>query len=171
MLNYYKLKRFRVFLFLIFGIMNAMQKLSSDFLYNMVNINQIQIKSSNVLNDFEESMRHALELNHNFSNTTLYVPASSVEAYKQVVGQYFKEVLPLTETGINQPNFDGMTISANQGSIIISGLKDGTQVRFYAVDGKCIGESVAIQGRVSFYCQDPMVIAKMGNKTLKIAVK
>lgn len=100
-----------------------------------------------------------------------YVPASSVEAYKQAVGQYFKEILPLTETGVNLPNLDGMTISAKQGCIMISGLKDGTQVRLYAVDGKYIGESIATQGSASFYCQEPMVIAKVGNKTLKIAVK
>ena len=102
---------------------------------------------------------------------TLYVPASSVEAYKQAVGQYFKAILPLAETGINQPSLDGIAISASYGNIVISGLTDGTPVKLYAVDGKYIGESIAYQGSVSFNCSnEKMVIAKIGSKSMKIAV-
>lgn len=102
---------------------------------------------------------------------SLYVPSSSLEAYKQAVGQYFKAILPLAETSINQLGLADMTISTNHGYIIISGLKNGTQVKLYAVDGKYIGESTAIQGSVSFYGYAPVVIAKIGNMSIKIAVK
>ena len=44
-------------------------------------------------------------------------------------------------------------------------------VRFYTVDGKQLGAAKAINGTASQAVSESVVIAKMGNQTIKIAVK
>lgn len=131
------------------------------------------VKASTVPENFAEGINEGQWLQKGLTKDflSLYVPSSSVDAYKQAVGQYFKAILPLVETGINQHALADITISNNHGNIVISGLKNGTQVKFYAIDGKYIGESTATQGSVFFCCNVPAVIAKMGNQSIKIAVK
>lgn len=134
---------------------------------------QLSIKAADVPENFAKGINEGEWAKNVFTKDflTLYVPASSVESYKQVVGQYFKAILPLAETDIDGPSLDGIAIAASHGNIVISGLKDGSQVKLYAIDGKYIGEKTASHGSVSFYIQDSVVIAKIGSKAMKIAVK
>ena len=158
---------------------STLQQLDSCSIVCSARMKEMKLKLADVPENFADAINHgewrgwpgyySQASTKNF--LTLYVPASSVEAYKQEVGQYFKAILPLAETGINQPSLDGIAISANHGNIVISGLTDGTPVKLYAVDGKYIGESIANQGSASFNCgNENMVIAKIGSKSMKIAV-
>ena len=101
--------------------------------------------------------------------TELYVPEESLAEYKKECGSLFKDILPLKSTGIDDVEMSNLKISSNGENLLISGLQDGTKIHLYSLDGKCIGEDVARNGTVSFSTSEPMVIAKIGNKSIKIA--
>lgn len=101
--------------------------------------------------------------------TVLYVPEESLAEYKKECGSLFKDILPLKSTGIDDVEMSNLKISSNGENLLISGLQDGTKIHLYSLDGKCIGEDVARNGTVSFSTSEPMVIAKIGNKSIKIA--
>lgn len=101
--------------------------------------------------------------------TVLYVPEESLAEYKKECGSLFKDILPLKSTGIDDVEMSNLKISSNGENLLFSGLQDGTKIHLYSLDGKCIGEDVARNGTVSFSTSEPMVIAKIGNKSIKIA--
>ena len=76
-----------------------------------------------------------------------------------------------TTTNINQTVTRGIIATSNDGIITLSGLNNGETVRFYTVDGKQLGAAKAINGTASQAASESFVIAKMGNQTIKIAVK
>ena len=59
----------------------------------------------------------------------------------------------------------------NLRSINSSGLANGEEVKFYAADGKFIGQAVATNGTASYAVSEALVIAKVGNNSIKIAIK
>ena len=74
-------------------------------------------------------------------------------------------------TNINQARTRGVVASAHDGIVSISGLDNGEVVKFYAVDGKLIGSSSAVDGTASCAVSETMVIAKFGDNAIKVAVK
>ena len=74
-------------------------------------------------------------------------------------------------TNINQSRTRGVVASAHDGIVSISGLDNGEVVKFYAVDGKLIGSSSAVDGTASCAVSETMVIAKFGDNAIKVAVK
>ena len=74
-------------------------------------------------------------------------------------------------TNINQTATRGIIVTSNDGIVTLSGLNNSEIVRFYTVDGKQIGTAKAINGAASQAVSESIVIAKMGNQTIKIAVK
>ena len=76
-----------------------------------------------------------------------------------------------TTTNINQTVTRGIIATSNDGIITLSGLNNGETVRFYTVDGKQLGAAKAINRTASQAASESFVIAKMGNQTIKIAVK
>ena len=74
-------------------------------------------------------------------------------------------------TNINQTATRGIIVTSNDGIVTLSGLNNDETVRFYTVDGKQLGAAKAINGTASQAVSDSVVIAKMGNQTIKIAVK
>lgn len=76
-----------------------------------------------------------------------------------------------TTTNINQATTRGIIVTSNDGIITLSGLNNDETVRFYTVDGKQLGAAKAVNGTASQAVSDSVVIAKMGNQTIKIAVK
>ena len=76
-----------------------------------------------------------------------------------------------TTTNINQATTRGIIVTSNDGIITLSGLNNYETVRFYTVDGKQLGAAKAVNGTASQAVSDSVVIAKMGNQTIKIAVK
>ena len=74
-------------------------------------------------------------------------------------------------TNINQTATRGIIVTSNDGIVTLSGLNNDETVRFYTVDGKQLGAAKAINGTASQAISESVVIAKMGNQTIKIAVK
>ncbi len=74
-------------------------------------------------------------------------------------------------TNINQVRTRGVVASAHDGIICLSGLDDGEVVKFFAADGKYLGSTVAANGAASYAVSEPLVIAKVGKDSIKIAMK
>ena len=73
---------------------------------------------------------------------------------------------------INNVAMRGIAIQSAGGFINISGLDNNEKVDFYGVDGKALGSAKSIDGNVSFSAkQGTVVIAKIGNESVKIAVE
>ena len=77
----------------------------------------------------------------------------------------------LETTNINQTKTRGIVASAHDGIVSISGLYNGEVVKFYAVDGKLLGSSSAVDGVASCAVSESMVIAKIGMDTIKVLIK
>lgn len=76
-----------------------------------------------------------------------------------------------TGTNINQVRTRGVVVSAHDGIISLSGLDDGEVVKFFAVDGKYLGSTVATNGTASYAVSESLVIAKVGKDSIKILMK
>lgn len=74
-------------------------------------------------------------------------------------------------TNINKTKTRGILASAHDGIVSVSGLDNGEEVKFYAADGKYIGQAVATNGTASYAVSEALVIAKVGNNSIKIAMK
>lgn len=74
-------------------------------------------------------------------------------------------------TNINMVKTRGVVASAHDGIVNVSGLANGEEVKFYAADGKFIGQAVATNGTASYAVSEALVIAKVGNNSIKIAIK
>lgn len=74
-------------------------------------------------------------------------------------------------TNINMAKTRGVVASAHDGIVSVSGLDNGEVVKFYAADGKYIGQAVATDGTASYALSEALVIAKVGNNSIKIAMK
>ena len=74
-------------------------------------------------------------------------------------------------TNINQVRTRGVVASVHDGIISLSGLDDGEVVKFFAVDGKYLGSTVAANGAASYAVSESLVIAKVGKDSIKIAMK
>ena len=76
-----------------------------------------------------------------------------------------------TGTNINQVRTRGVVVSAHDGIISLSGLDDGEVVKFFAVDGKYLGSTVATNGTASYAVSESLVIVKVGKDSIKILMK
>ena len=75
-------------------------------------------------------------------------------------------------TGINNISMRGIAIQSAGGFVTISGLDNNETVSFYDLDGKVLGTAKSIDGNVSFSAkQGTVVVARIGKKGIKIAVK
>ena len=74
-------------------------------------------------------------------------------------------------TNINMVKTRGVVASAHDGIVTLSGLDNGEVVKFYAADGKYIGQAVATNGTASYAVSEALVIAKVGYYSIKVVVK
>lgn len=74
-------------------------------------------------------------------------------------------------SNINQVKTRGIVVTSNGGIVTLSGLDNNEVVAFYTVDGKQLGKVKAANGIASCAVAESLVIAKVGNNTIKIAVK
>lgn len=101
----------------------------------------------------------------------LIVPENAIEAYKAAPGwKHAEKFSAIEETDIKDLAIEGLSIDTDGNNLTLSGLKDGTQVRLYSLDGKRIGGGIASGGSVSLQTSETFVIAKIGNQTVKIAM-
>ncbi len=106
-------------------------------------------------------------------NISAYATADGYKASdKATATLYWVEAnLQNNPTNINQTATRGIIVTSNDGIVTLSGLNNDETVRFYNVDGKQLGVAKAINGSASQAVSESIVIAKMGNQTIKIAVK
>ena len=106
-------------------------------------------------------------------NISAYATADGYKASdKATATLYWIEAnLQNNTTNINQTATRGIIATSNDGIVTLSGLNNSEIVRFYTVDGKQIGTAKAINGTASQAVSESIVIAKIGNQTIKIAVK
>lgn len=112
------------------------------------------------------------------SNCIINVPAEYLQDYKEAFGPDYKYIYAWNpedsggqESGIDFVKTYNIVASAHDGIIRISGLDNGEVVKFYSADGKLIGLSSAVCGVASCTISGTMVIAKIGKKSIKVAVK
>ena len=106
-------------------------------------------------------------------NISAYATADGYKpSYKATATLYWVEAnLQNNPTNINQTATRGIIATSNDGIVTLSGLNNDETVRFYTVDGKQLGAAKAVNGTASQAVSESVVIAKMGNQTIKIAVK
>ena len=106
-------------------------------------------------------------------NISAYATADGYKASdKATATLYWVEAnLQNTTTNINQTATRGIIVTSNDGIVTLSGLNNDETVRFYTVDGNQLGAAKAVNGTASQAVSESVVIAKMGNQTIKIAVK
>ena len=106
-------------------------------------------------------------------NISAYATADGYKASdKATATLYWVEAnLQNNPTNINQTATRGIIVTSNDGIVTLSGLNNDETVRFYTVDGKQLGVAKAVNGAASQAVSESVVIAKMGNQTIKIAVK
>ncbi len=100
----------------------------------------------------------------------LYVPQECLQDYIDALGSTYSYIY--ASTGIEHAKTRGVIATSHDGIVTLSGLSNGEEVRFYAVDGKLIGAVKAIDGVASQSVSSAsLVIAKIGGQAIKIAVK
>lgn len=108
-----------------------------------------------------------------YATATLHVPAGCASKYKEA--NSWKNFAFISEdydpTGIKSTKVDDVKIYTDNGSVQLTGLKEGEKVLFYSLDGKLIGAQKANSGTISITTSEPVVICKMGGKSIKILVK
>lgn len=106
-------------------------------------------------------------------NISAYATADGYKASdKATATLYWVEAnLQNNITNINQTATRGIIVTSNDGIVTLSGLNNDETVRFYTIDGKQLGVAKAVNGTASQAVSESVVIAKMGNQTIKIAVK
>ncbi len=72
---------------------------------------------------------------------------------------------------INAAKMRGVVVTADNGFVSVSGLNDGEQVLFYAMDGKMLGSQKAVNGTASLSTSESVVICKVGTTSLKVLAK
>ena len=108
-----------------------------------------------------------------YATATLHVPVGCASKYK--AADYWKNFSFISEdydpTGIKSTKVNDVKIYTDNGSVQLTGLKEGEKVVLYSLDGKLIGAQKANSGTISITTSEPVVICKMGGKSIKILVK
>ena len=112
--------------------------------------------------------------NNSFSNKekiTLYVPESSLEAYKKSWFEWskFGKILPLSASGIKAISKDDINVNSDNGTITLSNVPNTVPVSVYSTSGQLLGSG---RGNISVSAQGAtMVIVKVGGKSYKMLLK
>ena len=102
---------------------------------------------------------------------TLYVPESSVEAYKTSSCDWsnFGKILPLSATGIEAVSKGDIGMSVENGTLTLSNVPSDEPVSVYSTTGQLLGTGM---GNISVDAQGAqMVIVKVGGKSYKMLAR
>ena len=108
-----------------------------------------------------------------YLTATLHVPVGCASKYRAAdTWQNFAFISEdYDPTGIKSTKVNDVKIYTDNGSVQLTGLKEGEKVVLYSLDGKLIGAQKANSGTISITTSEPVVICKMGGKSIKILVK
>ena len=116
--------------------------------------------------EYEENYEIGLKKDCN-----IFVPEEYLQDYKNALGTDYMNIFAWNPTNINQEKVRGIMAFSHDGVVSITGLDSGEVVKFYTLDGKLVGSSVAADGAATCAVSETLVIAKFGNHAIKIAVK
>ena len=116
--------------------------------------------------EYEENYELGLKKDCN-----IFVPEEYLQDYKNALGTDYMNIFAWNPTNINQEKVRGIMSFSHDGVVSITGLDSGEVVKFYTLDGKLVGSSVAADGAATCAVSETLVIAKFGNHAIRIAVK
>ena len=111
----------------------------------------------------------AFDLGQQHDNDTLYVPAGSLEAYKNAnEWEDFEIIIELAPTGIESATADGqLSVAATGNGISVSGAKGAVEV--YTVGGALLTRTTATGGRTEIALPARgLYLVKVGKQILKV---
>ena len=102
----------------------------------------------------------------------VYVPETSVEAYKSVGGWCeFRNIVPLEKCATPTIPSKPVLISARDGVLTLSGLAEGTEVTLYTTDGVMVAHQQSCAGEAKFTVDTNQVyLVHIGDKVVKIGM-
>ena len=107
-----------------------------------------------------------------YESATLHVTSGAASDYSSAdVWKLFASIADDASTaGIEKIEVGGMSVRSESGKLSVSGLKDGTSVSVYSLDGKVLTKEIAVDGAVQIRVPSGVVIVKAGNWSGKVAV-
>lgn len=109
-------------------------------------------------------------LMYELTNTVLYVPSESLDAYKNA--DYWKEfgerILPLKLSSIEMTSPNSATCSRDGNKIVVTGANDINKIELYSISGAYLGSEQVVNGEASFETDENLVIVKIGDKSIKV---
>ena len=76
-----------------------------------------------------------------------------------------------SSTGIKQTETRGIMVSSHGNVISVNGLDEGEAISLYTIDGKLIGSAKASGGMASCTVTEPVVVVKIGELSIKMAIR
>ena len=108
-----------------------------------------------------------------YATATLHVPIGCASKYKAADG--WKNFNFISEdydpTDIKSTKANDVKIHTDNGSVQLTGLKEGDKVEFYSISGQLLCAPIASDGTVSIRTSEHVVICKIGVSSIKVLVK
>lgn len=98
---------------------------------------------------------------------TVYVPAGSVDAYKNSEAWRYFNIKPIGEGGVEEIGGDGVSVSVVDGRIVVSGADDDDVVEVYDLSGRRVYAGVAAEIPLT---DGGVYIVKVAGQAFKMAV-
>ena len=109
-----------------------------------------------------------------FNTAIIYVPVGTIDKYKATAGwqefQFIEEGVP---SSILTPKSAPVLIQRSGNTLTISGAPTGTPIAVYDLSGRLINTAKAVEGttRIDAVTTDKVVIARVGERAVKVAIK
>ena len=125
--------------------------------------------SSITCDDVKSSDESEIELNAIY-RISVYATADGYRDSEVATAKlYWVDGTLADPSSINSVQSRGVLVRSNNGIIDISGLEEDELVSFYSIDGKIIGKSKVVGDSVHFSTFEKIIIAKIGNSSIKIS--
>ena len=119
--------------------------------------------------DVKSSDENEVELNAIY-RISVYATADGYKDSEVVTAKLYWVDATLTDpSSINSIQSRGILVRSKNGMIEISGLEEDESVLFYSIEGKSLGKQKCSFGSICFSTSEKIVIAKIGNSSIKIA--
>ena len=98
---------------------------------------------------------------------TVYVPAGSVDAYKNSEAWRYFNIKPIGEGGVEEIGGDGVSVSVVDGRIVVSGADDDDVVEVYDLSGRRVYAGVAAEIPLT---DGGVYVVKVAGQAFKMAI-
>ena len=112
-----------------------------------------------------------VELDAYYEISVYAIADGYTQSDKATARLYWVDATLKDPSSINSVQNRGLLVKSNNGFVEIVGLSNNEEVSFYSIDGKLIGKSKAIGDAAQISTFEKIVIAKIGNSSIKISTK